>query len=182
MHARCTRCRTRIKVLIFKNSRGPNINIFFVKIGKEFPFTLKEQTQKYKFEILILKSTILDPRKSAFLVFEENPQQNLFFVFWLLFSFKNNRRTNVLLGGIFENAQKKLLTIKNTFLAVKNFFCAFSKILIKITFVCLLFFNLKQKKNMKKNLFYGFFFKTQKCPFLGVNQFFFFLIFFSFTF
>ena len=172
MHARCTRCCTHVKVLIFKNSSGPNINIFLMKIGKEFPFTLKEQTQKYKFEIWILKSTILDPRKSAFLVFEENPQQNLFFVFWLLFSFKNNRRTNVLLGGIFENAQKKLLTIKNTFLAVKNFFCAFSKILMKITFVCLLFLNLKQKKNMKKNLFYGFFSKLKNALFWGSTNFF----------
>ena len=29
--------------------------------------------QKYKFEITLLKGTILDPQKSAILVFEENP-------------------------------------------------------------------------------------------------------------
>ena len=35
--------------------------------------------------------------------------QQLFFCF----SFKNNRRTNVVLVNIFENAQKKLITAKN---------------------------------------------------------------------
>ena len=64
--------RTLIKVFIFKkNSRGPNINIFDENL-REASFYSKEQTQKFKFEILLLKSTIFDPQKSA-LVFEENP-------------------------------------------------------------------------------------------------------------
>ena len=69
----------------------------------------KERTQKYKFEIWLLKSIILDPQKSAVWVFEENPQKNVFFVFRLWFSFKNNRCTNVFLASIFENAQKKVM-------------------------------------------------------------------------
>ena len=43
-------------------------------------FYIKEQTQKNKFEILFLKTTILDPRKSAFLVFEEKPTKKNVFV------------------------------------------------------------------------------------------------------
>ena len=34
--------------------------------------------QKYKFEIRVLKTTILDPQKSVFLVFEEKPAQKIF--------------------------------------------------------------------------------------------------------
>ena len=34
--------------------------------------------EKYKCEIWLLKSTILDPQKSAFLVFEENPPKKIF--------------------------------------------------------------------------------------------------------
>ena len=40
--------------------------------------------------------------QSAFLVFEENPSKIFFFVFRLWISFKNNRRTNVFLFGIFK--------------------------------------------------------------------------------
>ena len=65
-----------------------------------------------------LKSTILDPQKSAYLVFEENPPNKILFVFRLWFSFKNNRRTNVIMVGIFENAQQKLLTVKNAILTI----------------------------------------------------------------
>ena len=56
---------------------GQNINIFWWKFPWSF-FYIKEQTQKYKCEIWLLKSTILDPRKSAFLVFEENPPKMIF--------------------------------------------------------------------------------------------------------
>ena len=59
------------------------------------------------------KTTILDPRKSVFLVFEEKPQIFFFQVFWLLFSFKNNRHTNVLLVGILENTLKKDISRQN---------------------------------------------------------------------
>ena len=58
------------------------------------------------------------------------------------------------------------------FLMVNKVFCAFSKILIKITFVCLLFIKQKLKKNVKKIFFFGFYFKTQKCFIWGVNKFF----------
>ena len=45
------------------------MNIFFNENWHE----ASKQTQKYKFDILLLKGTILDPQKSAILVFEENP-------------------------------------------------------------------------------------------------------------
>ena len=63
----------RIKVFIFKKfPRGPNINIFLWKLAWSFLYN-KEQMQKYKFEIWLFKSIVLDPQKSAFLVFKENP-------------------------------------------------------------------------------------------------------------
>ena len=49
--------------------------VFFDENWHVASFYIKKQTQKYKFEILLLKSTILAPRKSAFLVFGENPPQ-----------------------------------------------------------------------------------------------------------
>ena len=66
-----------VKVLIFKKIQGAQILIFFAENWHEASFYIKEQTQKYKFEIWLFKSTILDPRKSAFLVFVENPPKNL---------------------------------------------------------------------------------------------------------
>ena len=35
-----------------------------------------------------------------------------------------------------------------------------------------LFLKFKQKKNMTKHFFYSFYFRTQKCPFSGIKQFF----------
>ena len=61
-----------------------------------------------------------------------------------------------LLVRLFENAQKKILVVKNAILAVfgsyvLTVFSAFLKILTKTTFVCLLFLKLKQKKKFKNN-------------------------------
>ena len=63
------RRRLHIKVLIIKNSRDLNIDIFCVKIVMKLPFTLKNKRKQ--FYIWFLK-TIFYQRKSAFLVFEEN--------------------------------------------------------------------------------------------------------------
>ena len=98
-----------------QNSRGPKYYIF-CENWHAASFYIKEQTHKCKFEIWLLKSTstILDPRKSRFLVFVETPPPQKkkkihFFVFWPWFSFLNNRHTNVLMFSNFENAQKKLM-------------------------------------------------------------------------
>ena len=169
-----------IKVFIFKKFQGAQILIFFDENWHGASFYIKEQTQKYKFEIWLLKSTILDPQKSAFLVFEETRPKNFFFVFRLWLSFKNNRRTTFLL--IFENSQKKSSWTSKTpfwpFLAVNNVFFAFLKILIKITFVRLLILKLKQKKIWRK-IFMVFISKLKNALFLVVNQFFQFFFFSS---
>ena len=80
--------------------------------------------------------------------------------FWFLM--KNP--PNVLLVSIFENTLKSYqpsTTLFWPFLAVINFFSAFSKISTKTTFVCLLFLKLKKKsvydflnKNLYKNCYY----------------------------
>ena len=109
---------------------GPNMNIFDEN-WHEASFYIKEQTQ-IQIWTLTFKKYHFGPPKSVFMVFKENQQKKFFFVFQLWFRFKNNRRTNVLLVGNFENAQKR-------YWPSKTVFCAFPKILIKITFVCLLF-------------------------------------------
>ena len=62
------RRRTRVKVFILKKFQGAQILIFFDENWHAASFYIKEQTQKYKFENWLFKSTILDPQKSAFLV------------------------------------------------------------------------------------------------------------------
>ena len=80
----------------------------------------------------------------------------------------------MLFWSVFLKTQKKpLLTAKKTakmaFLTVNNFFCAFSNIPTKRTFVRLLFLKLNQSQN-KKNIFWGGFFKNQKRTFSGVQN------------
>ena len=80
----------RIKVFIFQKFQGPKYT---------------STTKIFKFEFL--KTIYFDPSKSAFWVFKDKNQTNVFFVVRLWLRFKNNRRANVLLVGIFENAPKK---------------------------------------------------------------------------
>ena len=56
-----------------------NIKNFFLKIGMELHFTLKEQHRKTNSKFEFQKTTILDPQKSAFLVFKEKPPHKFFF-------------------------------------------------------------------------------------------------------
>ena len=89
---------------------------------------------------LSFKNDFLPLKKSVFGFWRKTLKQIFFFMFRLWFSYKNHRRTNFLLGGIFENAQQ-ILFIENAILAIFN---AFSKIMTKTTFVRLLFLKLKQ--------------------------------------
>ena len=58
--------RMHLKVFVFKKIPGVQILIFFHENWHAAFFYIKKQTQKYKFEIWLLNSTILDPGKSAF--------------------------------------------------------------------------------------------------------------------
>ena len=105
----------------------------------------------------------------------------MFFLFWIWFSFKNNRRTNVLLVGMFENAQKKLFTVKNAilavFLAVNNgFFCVFKN--TDQNNICVsIVLNAKTEKKLKKNWltpkksFFDFWNKNHKKYFIIFSNF-----------
>ena len=53
---------------------GPNINIFCCETLREAFFYILEQMKNNEFKIWALKTTILDPRKSRFLVLEEKPK------------------------------------------------------------------------------------------------------------
>ena len=57
---------------------GPNFHIFLCENWHLASFYNKEQTQKYKFEIWVLKTTILGPQKSVFLVFDEKFRTKFF--------------------------------------------------------------------------------------------------------
>ena len=57
--ARRPRWRTRVKVFIFKKLQRAQILIFFDENWHAASFYIKEQTQKYKCEIWLLKTTIL---------------------------------------------------------------------------------------------------------------------------
>ena len=114
---------TRVKVIIFKNLQGAQILTFFCENWHEASFYIKKQTQKYKFEIILLKSTV--PPKKCVFVFWRKPPNNFFLVFWLSFSFKNNRRTYVLLVIFFKRTKKSYWPSKTPFwpfLAVNNGF------------------------------------------------------------
>ena len=74
--------------------------------------------QKNKFKISVLKLLFWNPKKALFWFLKKNKTKNVFSVFWLWFGFKNNRHTNVLLVGIYEQALKKLLAVKNAILAI----------------------------------------------------------------
>ena len=114
---------THVKVFIFKKFQGAKILIYFVKIGKQLPFTIKNKCKKQIWNLTFKNYHFGPPKKSVF-VFEEIPPPKIFFfVFRLWFSFKNKRRKNVHLVGIFER-KKTLLTAKMAFLTVNNFFCA----------------------------------------------------------
>ena len=67
------------KVFIFKKFQGAQILIFLDENLQGASFYIKEQTQKYKFEIWLLKSTILDPRNFFVIFVEENPSPKFFF-------------------------------------------------------------------------------------------------------
>ena len=137
----------------FSKIQGDFILIFFCQNLHKATFYNKEQTQKSKYEIWVLKTTILDPWKSMFFMKTEKLTQFFFFfVFRHWFSFKNNRHTNVLLEGIFENA---LLAVKNailTVLAFINFFVHFQKYWLKQHFWVNCFLRWSRKKKSKTNL------------------------------
>ena len=147
----------------------------FVKIGMKLPFAWRTNAEK-QFKIWGLKTTILNPPKSKFFGFlRKTSPKNVFFVFRLWFSFKNNWRINVLLVSIFENALKKAISCQKchfiSFLLLLTFFSAFKK-MTKTTYVCVSFvFKATQKKNMRKYLCLGFCFKSWKPAFLEVNYF-----------
>ena len=115
----------------------------------------------------------MNPPKSEFLVFKENPQKKFFLLFRLSFRFINTRRTNVLLVGIFENVQQKLLTIKTAifghFWRLKTIFVRFQNTDQNNMCVSIVF-KAKTKEKYEEIFFLQFLFQNSKMPFLGVNH------------
>ena len=105
---------------------GLSINIFWWKSAWCFLLHKRTNTEKQIRNLSFSKLLFWTPEKACFWFLKKNPQTIFFFVFWLWFSFKNNRRTNVLLVGIFENTLKESYLPSKTpfwlFWAVMNFF------------------------------------------------------------
>ena len=135
-----------------------------MKIGMELPFTLDNKRINTYLKFDFWKVPFWTLEKVHFWFLKKTPQKIVFFMFRLWFSFKNNRRTNGLLVGIFENAKKNLINCQKRpkwrFWRSITFFCAFSKILTKRTFVHLLFLKLNQSQNTKNRNNLGFSSKT----------------------
>ena len=89
-----------------------------MKIGMQLPFTLKNKHRNTNLVFDALKSTILDPQKSGFLIFEENPQT----FFSSCFGFDSALKTidaHMFFWPVFlKTHKKKLLTVKNAILAI----------------------------------------------------------------
>ena len=78
---------------VFKNRDQNNICVSIV---------LKAKTEEQKFE-----KKLVDPQKRVCLSFVIKSIKKYFFIFFFSCSFKNNRRTHVILISICENEQKK---------------------------------------------------------------------------
>ena len=117
----------------------------------------KRINAKKQIRNLSFKNLYFGPLKKRVFGFLRKRKKYLyFFMFRLWFSFKNNRCSNVLLVGIFENALKKAISPQKRhvgcFRQLVTFFIAFLKIVTKTTLVCLLFLKLKQKKKISKKI------------------------------
>ena len=95
----------------------------------KLPFTLKNKRRNTNLKFDFLKLPFWTTDKVHFWFLKKTPLKNVFFVFWLWFSFKNNRRTNVLLVVILKTHKKSYWPSKTPFwlfLAVNNgFLCVF---------------------------------------------------------
>ena len=97
-----------------------------------------------------------------------------FFNFFSVLAFKT-KDTQMLFWSVVLKTHKKTVMNRQKrpkwcFWRSITFFCAFSKIPTKRTFVHLLFLKLNQSRNTKKNHFWGDFFKNQKHTFTGVQN------------
>ena len=104
------------------------------------------------------------------------PQKEHFFLLHIFFcfSFKNYRLTNAILISIFENAQKPLLTAKNSQNGVFDgqllFVCVFKNTNQKNICVFIVY-KAESKPKLEEQISWGVFFKNQKRTFSGVQKF-----------
>ena len=112
-----------------------------------------------------------NPPKSTFMSIKTKTLKKSFFISFFCFSFKNDRRTHVVLVNSFKNVLKNVINCQKwskwRFWWLIVFFSAYSKILTKRTFVRQLFLMLNQRRNTKNKFVGGFFIKNQKRAFWG---------------
>ena len=112
----------------------------------------------------------MTPKKVCLWVLKQKASQNIFYLFFFWYSFKNNRPTNVVFVNIFFKALKKVNNCQKRpkwrFWLLIAFFSAFSKIPTNRTFVRLMF-KAESKAKHKEKFVLGFFFKNQKRVFWG---------------
>ena len=84
----------------------------------ELPFTLNKKHANTNVKFNFLKVPFWTPEKVRFWFYKTTPQKHFSLCLGFDSALKTIDTQNVLLISIFENAQKKLLTVKNTILAV----------------------------------------------------------------
>ena len=113
----------------------------------------------------------LTHKKSIFKFGNKN-RKKIVFIFFFCFSFKNNRRTNVILISIFENAQKNVINCQKRpkwrFWRSIVFLCIFKNTYQK-NICASIVFKAESKPKHEENIFWVFF-KNQKCTFWGVQN------------
>ena len=98
----------------------------------------------------------------------------MFFISLFCFSFKNNRRTNVVLVNIFENALKKVNNRQKRpkwrFWQLIAFLVHFQKYHNQKDICASIVFKAESKPKHEEQFFGGFYFKNQKHAFSGVQN------------
>ena len=127
--ARGAHWRTCVKVFIFKKFQGAQILLFFCENWHEASFYNKEQTQKYKFKIWVLKLFYFYPRKRAFLVFEEKHKKMFSLCFGPDSALKTITHKCYFVRYVWKGPEKKLppKTPFWPFLKINHFFINFKK-------------------------------------------------------
>ena len=146
----------------FQKFQGAQILIFFVKIGMELPFTLKNKRSNTNLKFDFLKVPLWTPKKCVNGFWRNPPPKKKNSSCFGFYSALKSIDTQMFFWLVFLKTHKKGNWLSKTpfwpFLAVNNVFLWVFK-------------NTDQKnKNMKTKFVYCFYFKTQKCPFLGVNK------------
>ena len=137
----------------------------------ELPFTIKNKHRSTNLKFDFLKVPFWTPQKVCFWFLKKPPPQNFFFVYGFDSALKTTDAQMFFWPVFLKTHKTKVIDRQKRhfccFWRLITVFCAFSKRLIRITFVGLLFLKLKQKKIWINNFFTVFISKLKNALFWG---------------